>query len=179
MPGSGLAEVGAVVGGGQVQRPPSRRRRVLELFTTPKHCCFRSRSPKFGDLGERAPQPTLHVQLERWCAACQNLEILPLERDGEEADRAPEHPLSRRAGGPGAFCRRANCASPPLRELRTPTPVGGNHRRDKLERSVCRRSAPVVRREPSSPRLLHEGTPKHTGQCLNTGSVFGFILGLS
>ena len=38
-----------------------------------------------------------------------------------------------------------------------PATVGGNHRRDELERGVRRRLVPVVRRKPPSPSLLDEG----------------------
>ena len=72
-----------------VGRPSSRRGWILELFASPKHRRFRSRAPEFGNLGERTSQPTLHSLFQKWGTSCQNLEVLPLERDGEKPDRAP------------------------------------------------------------------------------------------
>jgi len=59
----------------RLQRITPRRGRVAELFSSPKHRRFRSRSPELWDLGERAPQPTLHLVLQRGSATRQDLEI--------------------------------------------------------------------------------------------------------
>ena len=42
----------------------SRRGRVPELLPSPEHRGFRSRPPKLGNLGERAPQLPLHLKLQ-------------------------------------------------------------------------------------------------------------------
>ena len=67
------------------QRVSSRRGRIPELLPSPEHRGLRSRPPKLGNLGERAPQLPLHLKLQSGSTPRQDLEILALERHGEEA----------------------------------------------------------------------------------------------
>ena len=148
---------------------PTRRWRVLKLISSPKHCRFRGRSPELWNLGEWAPQSAVHLVVQRGSTPGEDLEVLPLERDREEANRAPEHALSRRQRS-RPLCRSANCPYPPLCKFRVPTAVGDDHGRDQLVGRVGRRSSTVMPCEPSAPCFLVESTVGTTPKTSRRGS---------